>query len=75
MQLAASHIDRLADRLIALGTERLALLGGLAEHVGHWLSPITKSHLVAPKGDALEGALQLARQASTHARYPLLERA
>jgi glucosamine kinase len=75
MQMAASHIDRIADRLITLGTDRLSLLGGLAEHVGHWLSPVTKSHLTAPKGDALDGALQLARQASTHARYPLLERA
>jgi glucosamine kinase len=75
MRMAASHIDALAERLIALGTERLSLLGGLADHIGPWLSPNTKSHLVPPKGDALAGALHLARQAATHARYPLLERA
>jgi glucosamine kinase len=75
MRMAASYIDGLAERLIAIGTERLSLLGGLAEHVAPWLSDATKSHLVAPKGDALDGALQLARQAAVGARFPLLERA
>jgi glucosamine kinase len=75
MRLAATHIDALAERLIAVGTERLSLVGGLAEHVAPWLSPVTKSHVVAPKGDALDGALHLARQAGVRARSPLLERA
>jgi glucosamine kinase len=75
MGMAASHIDALAERLIALGTPRLSLLGGLAEHIAPWLSPVTKSHLLAPKGDALDGALHLARQAAVRARFPLLERA
>lgn len=75
MRMAASHIDALAERLIAVGTQRLSLLGGLAQHVAPWLSPDTKSHLVAPRGGALDGALQLARQAAVHARFPLLERA
>lgn len=75
LQMAASHIDALAERLIAIGTQRLSLVGGLAEHVAPWLSDLTKSHLVAPKGDALDGALHLARQAATGARSPLLERA
>jgi glucosamine kinase len=75
IRMAASHIDALAERMIALGTPRLSLLGGLAEHVAPWLSPVTKSHLVAPKGDALDGALHLARQAAVRARSSLLERA
>jgi glucosamine kinase len=75
MQMAAHHIDRLAERLIAVGAQRLSLAGGLAKHVAPWLSPITRSHLVPPKGDALDGALHLARQAATGARSPLLERA
>ncbi len=65
----------MAERLIAFGTQRLSLVGGLAEHIAPWLSPITKSHLVPPKGDALDGALHLARQAAARARSPLLERA
>lgn len=75
MQMAAAHIDALAQRLTAVGTQRLSLVGGLAEHVGRWLSEETKAHVVAPKGDALDGALYLARQASARGKFPLLERA
>jgi glucosamine kinase len=75
MQMAASHIDAVAERLIAVGTQRLSLVGGLAQHVAPWLSPATKSHIVPPAGDALDGALHLARQAAVRARYTLLERA
>jgi glucosamine kinase len=65
MQLAGTHIDRLADRLIALGARRLALVGGLAPHLEPWVSRSTAAHLVPPAGDALDGALQLA-QAAAH---------
>lgn len=61
MQLAAAHIDALGARLIALGTSRLSLAGGLAAHMQPWLSPGIQTYLVAPAGDALDGALQLAR--------------
>ena len=61
MRQAASHIDALAERLIALGAERLALAGGVAPHLDRWLAPGTRAHLVRPEGDALTGALQLAR--------------
>ena len=44
MRMAAVHIDGLAERLISLGTQRLSVVGGLAEHVAPWLSPVTKSH-------------------------------
>ena len=61
MRHAASHIDVLAARLLALGAERLALVGGLAPHLEGWLASETRQHLVKPEGDALDGALQLAR--------------
>jgi glucosamine kinase len=64
MRLAASHVDALAARLIAFGAKRLALTGGLATHIERWLSPETRGHLVAPAGDALDGALALARAAA-----------
>jgi glucosamine kinase len=68
MQRAAHHIDGLAARLVALGAERLALAGGLAPHLEAWLAPQTQQRLVPPQGDALAGALQLARSAqSSHA--------
>ena len=61
MQSAAAHIDALAALLTTLGVTRLALVGGLARPMAPWLSRDTTTHLVAPAGDALDGALQLAR--------------
>jgi glucosamine kinase len=61
MRSAAGHIDALGARLVALGTSRLALVGGLALHMQPWLSRDIQAYLVAPAGDALDGALQLAR--------------
>jgi glucosamine kinase len=62
--LAAGHIDALAARLVAAGITRLALTGGCAPFLQSFLSEATKSHLVEPLGDALQGALQLARSAA-----------
>jgi glucosamine kinase len=61
MRAAASHIDALAARLVALGVGRLALVGGLANHIRPWVSPQTEMCLNPPAGNALDGALQLAR--------------
>lgn len=61
MQMAAGHIDRLAARLIALGVPRLALVGGFAPALQPWLAAETKSRLMEPAGDAVDGALTLAR--------------
>jgi glucosamine kinase len=61
MQQAGAHVDALAARLIALGAERIALVGGLAPHLAPRLGRETRRHLVAPEGDAVAGALQLAR--------------
>ena len=75
MRMAAVHIDRLAERLISVGTQRLSVVGGLAAHVAPWLSPGTKSHIVPPTGDALDGALRLARRTAVRPYSSLLERA
>ena len=61
MQLAASHIDGLARRLLACGAPRLCLMGGLAEPTEAWLADATRQRLTPPRGDALSGALALAR--------------
>jgi len=64
MRLAAAQVDALAARLMAFGVERLTLTGGLAPFIEPWLGTGTKQHLVAAAGDALDGALQLARAAA-----------
>lgn len=61
---AARHIDALAARLFAIGATRLALVGGCARFLTPLLAESTRSHLVEPAGDALSGALFLARGAA-----------
>jgi glucosamine kinase len=61
MRQAASHIEALSSRLLALGAEPVALVGGLAPQLHGWLAREIREHLVPPQGDALAGALQIAR--------------
>jgi glucosamine kinase len=61
---AGKHIDALARRLLAFGVVRLALVGGLAASIEPWLPDDTRRHLTAPLGDAVDGALRLARDAA-----------
>jgi glucosamine kinase len=61
MRLAAGHIDVIAARLAEHGADRLALMGGLAAGIEPRLNRATRARLVPPAGDALNGALRLAR--------------
>jgi glucosamine kinase len=61
MRGAATHIDAIAARLAAHGAARLALAGGLARSLEPWLAVATRARLVGALGDALDGALRLAR--------------
>jgi glucosamine kinase len=61
VRLAAGHIDALAARLVAFGANKLALSGGLATQIEPFLARDTRRYLVHPAGDALSGALALAR--------------
>jgi len=63
MQRAAGHIDALAARLISADVRPLALVGGLADAMAQWVSSDTRRHLIQPAGDALDGAIALARMA------------
>ena len=61
MLAAAANIDALAARMAALGAVRMSLLGGLSDSIRPYLAARTRGYLVAPIGDAVHGALQLAR--------------
>ena len=61
---AAEQIDELVRRLCECGTSRVALLGGLASSMQPWLAPDVQRRLVPIEGDAVDGALRLARRAS-----------
>jgi glucosamine kinase len=60
---AADQIGEMVQRLVDAGAPRVALVGGLAPHVEPWLAPDVQRLLSPIEGDALEGALQLARGA------------
>jgi glucosamine kinase len=63
VQDAAAEIDTMARTLMARGAPRLAIIGGLASAMEEWLSPDVRRSLSAPLGDAVDGALSLARGA------------
>ena len=58
----AASVGILLDRLQALGARRIALMGGLATPYRSFLPARYDAVLVEPTGDALSGALTLARQ-------------
>src|SRR6185369_2457781 len=60
---AAEQIDDLVRRLVDSGASRIALLGGLASSMQPWLAPDVQRRLVPVEGDAVDGALHLARRA------------
>jgi glucosamine kinase len=61
---AAEQIDELVRRLAECGATRIALLGGLASSTQPWLAPDVQRRLVPIEGDAVDGALHLARRAA-----------
>lgn len=62
MHRAGGHIEAIAMRLKELAPCPLALMGGLADRMRPYLPPRVTENLVPPAGDALSGALQLARR-------------
>jgi glucosamine kinase len=61
---AAEQIDELVRRLIECGAPRIALVGGLASPMEPWLAPDVQRRLSPVEGDAVAGALLLARRAA-----------
>jgi glucosamine kinase len=59
---AAEQIDELVRRLCECGAARVALLGGLASSMQPWLAPDVQRRLFPIEGDAVDGALRLARR-------------
>jgi glucosamine kinase len=64
VRLAANFLESIVLRLIELGAPRIALAGGLAPHLIDFLSESARQLIVAPMGDALDGALLMARDAN-----------
>jgi len=63
VQSAAGHIDTLIRTLFEKGSPRVCLLGGLASPLEPWLAPDVRRSLKPIDGDAVSGAIILARRA------------
>ncbi|AXV15787.1 N-acetylglucosamine kinase [Neorhizobium sp. SOG26] len=64
VQSAAEHIDTLVRTLFDQGAPRVTLLGGLASPLQAWLSPDVRRRLKPADGDAVSGAIILARRSA-----------
>ncbi len=62
VQATAAHVETFVDRLVGLGAGRVALMGGLAPAIEGWLAGPVRAVLAAAEGDAMDGAILLARQ-------------
>lgn len=61
VQDAALSIDRLIRALLERGAPHCCLMGGLSERMSEWLAAGLRKRLRDPLGDALDGAILLAR--------------
>lgn len=61
LETAAAHIGDLISALNARGATRLSLMGGLASIIAPLLAPTLQKLLSPPRGDAIDGAILLAR--------------
>ncbi len=62
LQQSGREAGALLARLQQLGAERVCLMGGLSEPLRPWLPKTLLGLLCAPAGDAMDGALLLARR-------------
>jgi glucosamine kinase len=62
VQAAAEQIDTLVRVLFEKGAPRVTLLGGLASPLEPWLAPDVRRRLKPADGDAVSGAIILARK-------------
>jgi glucosamine kinase len=62
-----ADVVRLLERLIELGAAKISIMGGLARPYRPYLPERFLSFLMEPRGDALDGALLLARRAAAGA--------
>ncbi|MDL2408580.1 N-acetylglucosamine kinase [Rhizobium calliandrae] len=63
VQSAAEHVDTLIRTLFDKGAPRVSLLGGLSSPLEPWLAPDVRRRLKPIDGDAVSGAIILARKA------------
>lgn len=67
---AAEAVCRLIDRFISVGASSVAMIGSVFPELRPWLPPPYQSLCVEAEGDALDGALLMARQSLAERTSP-----
>jgi len=62
VEQSARDAALLVERLLALGIDRICLMGGLSTPLEPWLPRRLQPYFCAPAGDAMDGALLMANQ-------------
>ena len=65
VQEAARRIENMIRTLFDFGAPHCCLMGGVAARMRDWLAPSIRARLREPLGDALDGAVLLARRRAT----------
>jgi glucosamine kinase len=60
LQQTADDIEMFLCALNQRGADKICLMGSIAERIFDWLSPAAQRWIVAPQGDAMDGALMMA---------------
>lgn len=60
LKQCAADIDMYLLALNKRGANKIALMGSIGERIVDWLEPTVRPWLVAPQGDAMQGALMMA---------------
>ena len=61
LKQTAADVEMLFNGLLQKGAEEVAMMGSIGERIIGWLPPVLKQHIILPKGDAMDGALIMAR--------------
>jgi glucosamine kinase len=69
LERAVGHAALFIRRLRALGAARICLMGGLGPALEAWLPPWAQAVLAKPQGDAVAGAILMARAAAKESRH------
>jgi len=67
VQESARRIDSMIHTLFEFGAPHCCLMGGVAARMRDWLAASIRARLRDPLGDALDGAILLARQRAAQA--------
>ncbi|MGR5151146.1 BadF/BadG/BcrA/BcrD ATPase family protein [Photobacterium swingsii] len=73
LQQTARDTEMWMQALIKRGANQICLMGSIAERIQPWLTPPMQQRIAQPQGDAMDGAIAMAR--ANHNLYALSEEA